>query len=137
MNTFLCGLGRSGWQTLVGCQSTAHANNAQLESDWTLSATYPTSTQVAAPPEMRGRVEGGKSASSRGGGRPHRQSEKWFESIHWISQKSRTGDDEQTPVANAGLPEGQLYAEANHIVGGHQALEPGREFAALDWVAEP
>jgi hypothetical protein len=36
----------------------------------------------------------------------------------------------------AGLPEGQLDAEANHVVGGYQALEPGREFSALDWVTE-
>jgi hypothetical protein len=43
---------------------------------------------------------------------------------------------EQTPAVVAGLPEGQLDAEANHVVGGYQALEPGREFPALDWVAE-
>jgi hypothetical protein len=60
-----------------------------------------------------------------------------LESINCISQKSRTGDSEQTPSVRAGPLEGLLYAEANQIVGGYQALEPGREIASLDWVAEP
>jgi hypothetical protein len=34
------------------------------------------------------------------------------------------------------LLEAPLDAEANQVVGGYQALEPGWEFAALDWVAE-
>jgi hypothetical protein len=55
----------------------------------------------------------------------------------FISQKSRTGDGEQTPAVGAQLRRGQLYAEANQIVGGYQALESGREIASLDWVAEP
>jgi hypothetical protein len=50
---------------------------------------------------------------------------------------SRTGDGEQTPAVSAEPRKGLLYAEANQIVGGYQALEPGREFASLDWVPEP
>jgi hypothetical protein len=58
-------------------------------------------------------------------------------SVYCISQKLRIGKIEQMPAAITGLPEGQLNAEAHHVVGGDQALEPGREFAALDWVTEP
>jgi hypothetical protein len=81
-----------------------------------------------------GRVEGQIRDSVPG--RPQRQSGNDAD-VYCISQKSRTGDSEQTPAVRAGLPERQLNAEANQVVGGYQALEPGREFASFDWVAEP
>jgi hypothetical protein len=105
-----------------------------LEYDWTLSAPYPMSTQVAAPPELPA-VSSGQIADSMPD-RPQRQSGDGAD-VCCISQKSRTGDDEQTRAVSAGLPERQLYAEANQVVGGYQALEPGRKVASLDWVAEP
>jgi hypothetical protein len=105
-----------------------------LEYDRTLSAPYPMSTQVAAPLELPAVLRG-----QIGGSMPGRLQRQLGDDadVYCISQKSRTGDGEQTPAVSAGLPERQLYAEAHHVVGGHQALEPGREFASLDWVAEP
>jgi hypothetical protein len=95
---------------------------------------YPTSMQVAAPRDTLSHVH---AVYSRRHAEADLIGSREDADLYRISQKSRTGDIEQTPVVIAGLPGGQLNAEAHQIIGGYQALEPGWKFAALDWVTDP